>query len=602
MAPHTLSIQHKDYNATPDLSLGTVPGEFAQGLSSVIDLIYETAGDAQAWLRLLQAISGLIAPNGLQEELMWSCLAPHFSRSQLMHRDLCETEMERDLLERMMDCMPFGSAIVDSKARAISLNSAMLRLIQSSRQLMLVAGYIKSLPAAALTDAIGLVLDGQHEGVFLKLPTPVDALLRGTAPSGDLSLWISALGVGKESGRAIVLASDPSQRSLPAQGLVTYFGLSPAQARLAQQIALGQSAEQAATTLGISRNTAKAQLKKVFSKVGIKRQSQLLKAIYDTPLWLNLAAQASDGAPAKSLWRSRPSLTDALPKGESMRLSDGRTLAWSDSGHPQGHPVVLCHAFLHGQHDRHPDDSLLHRLGIRLLIPERPGCGHSDVLEGATIENWPHDIAQMLGHLGIDRLSVLGWSMGTPYALALTHHFGARIVALHLTSPIFPVRSAQDLSHYSSQNRLFLMVGLYAPRLLSLLTATVVRNIKRDVFSFQDHFYAKAPIAEKWIFENILYRQQRAQVLLQAAGSGADNIAKQALMAFFQWDLQVLPTCIPCTIWHGQADPEVHRDAARSLAQSLGKVKLHLLPGAGHHVLLSHWQSIFQAIKHADVA
>jgi pimeloyl-ACP methyl ester carboxylesterase/DNA-binding CsgD family transcriptional regulator len=554
-------------------------------------LIYEAEGDPQAWRQLLPAIGELIAPERCNEELIWACLAPHFSRSQSIQRDLRETETERDLLESVMERMPFGVAIVDNQARAISLNSAMLRLIQSSPHLILQAGYLQTDPPHALTEAVRHVLDGQRDGVFLRLSTPVHT------HSAAITLWVGALGGSKESDRAMVLASDPTQRVLPAQDLVAFFGLSPAQARLAQQIAQGQSLEEAAVTLGISHNTAKAQLKKVFAKVGIQRQSQLIKAIYDTPLWLNLAAQTSNGSQTQSILRSRPVLTDGLPKGESMVLPDGRTLAWSDSGHPQGHPVVLCHAFLHGQHDRHPDDALLYRLGIRLLIPERPGCGHSDPHEGATIEDWPLDIEQLLVHLDVGRFSVIGWSMGTPYALALVHHFGARVVALHLASPIIPIISTVDLRHYSSQSRLFLMVGLYTPRLLPLVATAVVKNIQRDVFSFQDHFYAKAPAAEKAIFESALYRQQRAQVLLQAASGGATRIAEQALLAFFQWKPQVLSAAVPCKIWHGQADPEVHRDAARSLAQALGDVPMHVIAGAGHHVLISHWHAIFKALS-----
>lgn len=585
---------------------GPVPSQnaanqaLAQGLSVIIGLIYEAASDAQAWPRLLKAIGELIALEGCHEELILACLAPHFFRSYAMHQELRELEAERDLLERLMDRLPFGAAILDRQAKAISLNSAMVRVIQRNPQLVLETGYLLSEPPEDLTIAIAQALDGRQEGVFLRLPIAVADHIDDTADSHSLTIWLSALGSTKGPGRVVVLAGNPEQRNLSIQGLVTYFGLSQAQARLTQQMAQGQNAEEAAVALGISHNTAKTQLKKIFAKFGIQRQSQLIKAIYDTPLPLGVASSAStDGLTPRS-WRLHSLFTDALPPGQAMRLSDGRKLAWSDSGHPRGHPVLLCHAFLHGQHDRACDDSFLRRLGIRLLIPERPGCGYSDPLEGGSIESWPSDIAQLLTHLGIAQFSVLGWSMGTPYAIALAQYFGARVLGLQLASPMFPIRNIHDLRHYSSQNRLFLSVGLYTPRLLPLLTAAVVRSIERDVFSFQETFYAKAPPAEKIIFDDVVYRQQRAQVLLQAARCGADAIAKQALEAFFHWQLQVLPKEIPCTIWHGEADPEVHRDAAKLLAQALGNVPLHLIKGAGHHVLLSHWRTIFQTIKYPD--
>ena len=47
---------------------------------------------------------------------------------------------------------------------------------------------------------------------------------------------------------------------------------------------LGQAAARA---LGVSRNTARAQLSSVFSKTGVNRQSQLVKLVADafTPYW-----------------------------------------------------------------------------------------------------------------------------------------------------------------------------------------------------------------------------------------------------------------------------------------------------------------------------
>ncbi len=176
----------------------------------------------------------------------------------------------------------------------------------------------------------------------------------------------------------MVLAASPGSRALSEGGLIAFFGLSPAEARLTQQLALGQSMEDAAKALSISHNTAKTQLKKVFSKVGVKRQPELLQAIYASPLWLDMGPQSRRLQPRRTTRQAALEGMNSLPKGHGMRLPDGRWMAWSDSGDPQGWPVLMCHAFLHGQHDRHPDDSILMQLGIRLLIPDRPGCGDSD--------------------------------------------------------------------------------------------------------------------------------------------------------------------------------------------------------------------------------
>jgi DNA-binding CsgD family transcriptional regulator len=53
------------------------------------------------------------------------------------------------------------------------------------------------------------------------------------------------------------------------------FDLTPAEARLASLIASGKSPQEAAVALGVSYETARTTLKRVFAKVGVSRQSEL---------------------------------------------------------------------------------------------------------------------------------------------------------------------------------------------------------------------------------------------------------------------------------------------------------------------------------------
>jgi DNA-binding CsgD family transcriptional regulator len=53
------------------------------------------------------------------------------------------------------------------------------------------------------------------------------------------------------------------------------FGLTPAEARLASIIAEGLNPERAAEELGISKGTARNQLKAIFAKTATHRQAEL---------------------------------------------------------------------------------------------------------------------------------------------------------------------------------------------------------------------------------------------------------------------------------------------------------------------------------------
>jgi len=604
---------------------------FADRLSAVIGLIYETASDESLWPRLLEGLAELVLESkggtletangahkarlvGLQglpltlapseaEQYLLACLAPHFARSQEMQRALQETEIERDLLERVMDRLPLGMAIVDAQGQAISMNRAMLALVQTGAGLALQDGCLVSQEPQRLRQAIAQVLARQQSHTALRLPQAEAAALASQSAGGQaaagagLSLWISHFGAGKAAGRVMVLAAGPGSRALSEEALVAFFGLSPAEARLTQQLALGQAVEEAAQALGISRNTAKTQLKKVFAKVGVKRQPDLVQSIYASPLWLDLG-QAEPGSMARraDLQHALASASSLVP-GARLRLPDGRSMAWSDSGDPQGWPVVFCHAFFQGQHDRPPDDGVLKSLGLRLLIPDRPGCGDSDHHPHGKVDDWPVDVAHLLAYLGIDQFSVLSWSVGTPYALALVQHFGDRVRALMLATPVMPLREVADLRYYSPKSRLILMVALFTPSLVPAMVRTMAKSVKKDVFAAIEAFLMAAPPAEATLLSNPWFISQRARVALREAKRDPEVIAQECMLPLRGWTLGLPAPTIPCKIWHGDADPEIHWHAAQALSKALGGVPMNLVPGAGHHLIWCHWQSILQDLK-----
>jgi DNA-binding CsgD family transcriptional regulator len=77
--------------------------------------------------------------------------------------------------------------------------------------------------------------------------------------------------------RALLLLTDSGRRSVPKMSVIAAaFGLSTAESRIAEQMAMGISPEEVAENLGISRETARTQLKAVFAKTGKHRQSALV--------------------------------------------------------------------------------------------------------------------------------------------------------------------------------------------------------------------------------------------------------------------------------------------------------------------------------------
>jgi DNA-binding CsgD family transcriptional regulator len=74
----------------------------------------------------------------------------------------------------------------------------------------------------------------------------------------------------------IVLIDLETRRQPPEDALRVAFGLTAAEARLATRLASGEALEAVADELGIAKETARSQLKAIFGKTGVHRQSEFV--------------------------------------------------------------------------------------------------------------------------------------------------------------------------------------------------------------------------------------------------------------------------------------------------------------------------------------
>ena len=116
---------------------------------------------------------------------------------------------------------------------------------------------------------------------------------------------------------------------------------------------------------------------------------------------------------------------------EQITLADGRTLAWEEYGATDS-ATVLVHNHGTGSSRLEPAlyKSLFTEIGLRVVVPDRPGYGLSTGLPaGRPLIAWADDVAQLVAALGLERFATSGYSGGGRHALALaaSDAVGARV-------------------------------------------------------------------------------------------------------------------------------------------------------------------------------
>jgi DNA-binding CsgD family transcriptional regulator len=203
-------------------------------------------------------------------------LVPHLRRAGhfALKFGLARSEGMLDAFEQL-DC---GALLLSVAGHVIRLNKA--ATIQIGRCINLVDGSLRAAHKGAdgalqrLVASV-LVRGPAHESPAhgpVALPRP-----EGRGVVAYAAPIVASAGDVFQRAKAIVMLVDPDKQRTPGEMLLRgAFGLTAAESRLVLCLHRGVDLQAAAAELNISYETARTMLKRVFSKVGISRQSELV--------------------------------------------------------------------------------------------------------------------------------------------------------------------------------------------------------------------------------------------------------------------------------------------------------------------------------------
>lgn len=218
-------------------------------------------------------------------------IAPHLRRALNIHAEFTRLKLQQDALLKGLDKLVIGLILFNSRADVVYINPTARSIIESHPALS-ISGHrlaafdrqenetlqrtIKEVanidPEDSWRQSVGIGLT--HPDISIPLPLLVTPMHAHQLTS-ELEY---------EGAKVAAFLSDPNQtQPISADSLISVYNLSPAEAHVAIGIANGLSIEEIASSSHHSTHTIRSHLKSTFRKIGVSRQSELVKILLSSP-------------------------------------------------------------------------------------------------------------------------------------------------------------------------------------------------------------------------------------------------------------------------------------------------------------------------------
>lgn len=260
-------------------------------------------------------------------------------------------------------------------------------------------------------------------------------------------------------------------------------------------------------------------------------------------------------------------------------LPEARDLAFAEYGDRGGVPVFAFHGTPGSRLQLAPADAAAREAGVRLIVPDRPGYGHSGFVKRRRLADWPSDVIAVADHLVIRRFAVLGVSGGGPHALACAASGSGRVLAAAVVSSPSPdpvgagqVNSARRLPGWA----------VAVPGVLRLMASLLVAMTRRLPHLLLRAARACMPAADRRVVDSPGFREWFIDSARRMSATTARAAAQDLALFSRDWCLDLGRIGIPVAVWHGTADRLVESHSADVLGAAVPHARVSLCADEGH--------------------
>jgi DNA-binding CsgD family transcriptional regulator/PAS domain-containing protein len=218
-----------------------------------------------------------------EERRFMQLISPHFRRAALIGDLLNQQRVTTDLYKQTLASMGTPVMLTDRTGRLLFANPKAEELIASGQEVRSVKGVVTGssvVGAGALADAIARASAGELSLGGRGIGIPLSERSTNPVVAYVLPLTSGTLRGAYENAAVAIFIASGAGAALPAEALlITLFDLTPMEARVMTSLGKGKPRLEASSTMGMSENTVKTHLARIFAKTGTSRQSDLVRLL-----------------------------------------------------------------------------------------------------------------------------------------------------------------------------------------------------------------------------------------------------------------------------------------------------------------------------------
>jgi pimeloyl-ACP methyl ester carboxylesterase len=286
---------------------------------------------------------------------------------------------------------------------------------------------------------------------------------------------------------------------------------------------------------------------------------------------------------------------------QQFQLPDGRRLGYDERGASDGKPLFYFHGSPSArvESNLYVNEELLQSLNIRMIAVDRPGMGLSDFQPHRRMLDFPNDILAIANHLNIERFSILAYSLGGPYGLALAFAIPQHLDKVGIVSGGAVYTEPELMKNINDGTRRFLNMPRENPlasRLFLGMMLGVMPRVAPNQFVAGAVSVLPKPdrvlVKTRPVFQNGFIRMVR-----EAMRQGVRGAYHETLLTITDWGFRLEDIQIPILLWHGEDDKNIPVEMARYAASVIPKCEAKFYPNEGHLSLFKkHAEEILCAL------